>query len=286
MRIVITFLFIIIFSNNYSQTSVTNKVTQTYIPKDSLKKEFVGKTLIDDQVHIWTSPFRIKTKDLAYLLPIGVVAGLTINYDEDIHRNVMQFKNDNSWVSKVSPQLTHGGELPVVGGVTFLFYAGGYLLKDDKAMQTGALAVNALVDATIVVEVLKTIAGRQRPRVGEAKNVWNFIPASLKQFTGENPDKYNSFPSGHTITAFTLATVIAQQYKETIYVPIIAYTIATGVGLSRTTENAHWLSDVMIGAALGYGIGKFVAQKHKKTNWVIFPISWNNNLMLTGIYRL
>lgn len=277
MRIVLSFLLILIFTNSYSQTP---------IPKDSLKKEFVGKTILDDQVHIWTSPDRIKAKDLAYLLPIGVATGFAIYFDEDIHRNVMQFKNNNSWVPKLSPQLTHCGELPVVGGVTLLFYTGGLLLKDDKAMQTGALAVNALVDATIVVTVLKTIAGRQRPRVGEAKNVWNIFPKSLDIFTSNNPDKYNSFPSGHTITAFTLATVIAQQYKETIYVPIIAYTIATGVGLSRTTENAHWLSDVMIGAALGYGIGKFVAQKHKKTNWILFPSTWDNNLMLTGIYRL
>jgi len=45
-------------------------------------------------------------------------------------------------------------------------------------------------------------------------------------------------------------------YKDEPWVGILSYSIATGVGLSRIYDNKHWSSDVMIGAALGFAIGK------------------------------
>ena len=44
---------------------------------------------------------------------------------------------------------------------------------------------------------------------------------------------------GHSITAFSLATVVAMQYQESVWVPILAYATAMGVALSRETENKH-----------------------------------------------
>ncbi len=246
---------------------------------------WIGKTFLQDQKHIWTSPFRIKKKDLYYLIPIALATTATIVYDEDIHSNIIQFRNDNTWVKDASPIFTYGGEIQVVGGISAAFYLSGFIFKNDKAMQTGAIAGYALVNSAVVVSVLKMIAGRQRPRV-DASNKWHPFPESLNQFSGNSSDLYSSFPSGHSIAAFTLATVIAQQYKETIAVPIIVYTLASGIALSRTTENAHWLSDVIVGSALGYGIGKYVAKHHAKTNWVLFPSQSVGCLTITGIYRL
>ena len=160
-----------------------------------IKPIWIGKTFLQDQKQIWTSPLRIKKKDLLYLVPVALAATTAIVYDEDIHRNIMQFKPNNAWVKDVSPVFTNGGEIPVVGGISAAFYLAGFVLKDDKAMQTGAIAGYALVNSAVVVTVLKMIAGRQRPRV-DATNTWHPFPESLKQFSGTSPDYYASFPSG------------------------------------------------------------------------------------------
>ncbi|MFZ4398601.1 MAG: phosphatase PAP2 family protein [Bacteroidales bacterium] len=284
MKITFTvLLFIFFYTFTLSAQSV--KENNKSITDTSTQAIWIGKSFFQDQKHIWTAPFHIQKNDLYYILPIALIAGTTIIYDEDIHRNIMKFKTDNLWVNDVSPVFTNGGEIPVVGGISATMYLAGSIIKNDKLMQTGAIAGYALVNSAVVVTLLKMIAGRQRPRV-DATNIWHPFPESLKQFSGNSPDLYNSFPSGHSIAAFTLATVIAQQYKETKFIPVIVYTLATGVALSRTTENAHWLSDVMIGSALGYGIGKYLAKNHSQTKWFLFPSQSGGCMMITGIYKI
>jgi membrane-associated phospholipid phosphatase len=284
MKIIITTILLInfftstIFSQSLEKINDSAKTIQ-------IKPIWIGKSFLQDQKHIWTSPFQIQKKDLYYLVPIALVAGTAIVFDEDIHRNIMQFKTNNTWVKDVSPVFTNGGEIHVVGGISAAFYLAGFVLKDDKAMQTGAIAGYALVNSAVVITILKMIAGRQRPRV-DASNTWHPFPESLNQFTGTSTDYYASFPSGHSIAAFTLATVVAEQYKETKIIPVIMYTLASGVAISRTTENAHWLSDVIVGSALGYGIGKYIAKYHKQTKWFLFPSQSGGYLTVTGIYRL
>ncbi|MEI6695718.1 MAG: phosphatase PAP2 family protein [Bacteroidota bacterium] len=284
MKIIITSILLVFFITTTSTFSQSvDKINDSTIHITS-KPIWIGKSLLEDQQHLWSSPFHIKKKDLYYIVPVALVAGTAMIFDENIHSHLMQFKTDHSWVKEISPVLTYGGEIPVVAGISAAFYIGGLVLKDDKIMQTGAIAGYALVNSAVVVSVLKMIAGRQRPRV-DASSQWHPFPESLKQFTGSSPDKYASFPSGHSIAAFTLATVIAQQYKESIIIPVIMYSLATGVAISRTTENAHWLSDVIIGSALGYGIGKYMVQKHRQTKWVLFPSQSGGFLTITGIYR-
>jgi membrane-associated PAP2 superfamily phosphatase len=61
-----------------------------------------------------------------------------------------------------------------------------------------------------------------------------------------------SFPSGHTTTAFVNATVLFHEFKDTD--PWIAYSgfvVATATGCLRMTNNAHWLPDVVAGAGIG-----------------------------------
>lgn len=64
----------------------------------------------------------------------------------------------------------------------------------------------------------------------------------------------NSFPSGHTAMAFTLATMLHKEYGwRSPWFSIGGYTIAAFTGVSRMMNNAHWLSDITIGAAIGIG---------------------------------
>jgi len=88
------------------------------------------------------------------------------------------------------------------------------------------------------------------------------------------------------MSAWTFFSVIALQYKETVWVPALCYTIATGVGLSRIVENRHWMGDVVLGAAMGYGIAKYVVANNKGKRITFFPTKWKNAWGLTGIYKL
>jgi membrane-associated phospholipid phosphatase len=74
------------------------------------------------------------------------------------------------------------------------------------------------------------------------------------------PDGSNnlSFPSGHTSTAFSLATVANQHYGWKVGVP--AYLLASGIGFSRIEKDKHYLSDVLAGAALGIIVGRTVTR--------------------------
>ncbi len=73
-------------------------------------------------------------------------------------------------------------------------------------------------------------------------------------FDVQRPDgtSHNSFPSGHTATAFMSAHILHKEYGHiSPWVSVGAYTVATGVGAMRIMNNRHWTSDVLVGAALG-----------------------------------
>ena len=71
----------------------------------------------------------------------------------------------------------------------------------------------------------------------------------------ERPDgrARNSYPSGHTATAFMTAQMLQKEYGETVspWIGVAGYGIAATTGIFRVVANRHWCSDVMGGAAIG-----------------------------------
>ncbi|MXO04142.1 phosphatase PAP2 family protein [Flavobacterium sp. HBTb2-11-1] len=100
---------------------------------------------------------------------------------------------------------------------------------------------------------------------------------SLKSIVHEErPDgsSNNSFPSGHTATAFMDAEFLWQEYKDkSIWYGIAGYAVATGTGLFRIYNNRHWLTDVAAGAGIGilstkiaYWINPYITKKLFKSS--------------------
>jgi len=88
----------------------------------------------------------------------------------------------------------------------------------------------------------------------------------------ERPDKsgFNSFPSGHTATAFAGAEFLWQEYKDvSIWYGISGYVVAAGTGLFRVYNDKHWTTDVFAGAGIGILSTKLV--------YLVYPLIVKRN---------
>ena len=134
--------------------------------------------------------------------------------------------------------------------LTFAVIAGAYFTHDQRLMDTGIEALeSSLLAAGVVTPVIKEAAGRARPIANLGKHSFD-------------PFKAQSFPSGHSTSAFAIATVIASRYDDTPFVPAIAYTFATSVAVARVYDRAHFPSDVVAGALIGRAVARSIVHNH------------------------
>jgi len=107
-----------------------------------------------------------------------------------------------------------------------------------------------LVSAGLVVQGLKHLTGRARPRLTDELL---FIGPSLR-------GGYDSFPSGHTTMAFCLAAILSRCFPSHC---VVFYVFAVGVGFARVGAASHFPSDVLAGAVVGILVGKAFAGRLK-----------------------
>lgn len=139
-----------------------------------------------------------------------------------------------------------------------LFYGQGLIWKNERSKKVALLGLKAYLVTGFLVQFPKRLFSRQRPYQGDYPNpnIWD----------GPSYSSHTSFPSGHTTSIFAVAAIVASEYKETIWVPIVSYTIAGLSGISRMYDNKHWASDVFFAAAFGWSMGKLI---HASSNWKI-----------------
>jgi hypothetical protein len=110
----------------------------------------------------------------------------------------------------------------------------------------------------------------------------------LKRTTCElRPDnsKYNSFPSGHTTTAFMSAEFMYQEYKDhSIWYGVSGYVIASTVGVLRMYNNRHWFTDVVAGAGIGILSTKAAYWLAPKINKMFTKNNSNSSAVLLPFY--
>jgi membrane-associated phospholipid phosphatase len=139
----------------------------------------------------------------------------------------------------------------IMGG---LVYGAGRLSGNRGMARLGLHTAEAVFIGDLVTGSIKVIAGRKRPYLSPAD------PYDFRFLRGLHGDSVRSFPSGHTTSAFAAAAAAAAEagyaWKsgKTLVVPVL-YGAAGVVGLSRMYNNAHWASDVAVGAAIGSFVG-------------------------------
>jgi membrane-associated phospholipid phosphatase len=205
------------------------------------------RDFLHDQKEIWLFPTKLTNKRtwLPTLAVVGGAAGL-IYADPHVmpffraHEGRLDDLND-----VFDPTITSAEIIAVP--VSLL--TAGYIRHDSYQVGTAILCAEAYTDSTVVELSLKAITRRERPRdvpTGSFSNTF---------FNGnKSPFRGSGFPSGHAAAAFSVATVVADRYQNHRWVPWAVYGLATAISLSRVTSNAHFPSDVFLGAALGYSI--------------------------------
>ena len=245
---VLLFSVILTFAGNSLAQSPRPKPTPNSTP--SLEKKFFVNILLDQRA-IWTSPFHLHGTDAKWLAPLGLSTVALIATDRRTSGALVKH-GDNLDRLRISRDISWFGSTYATVGTAGILYLAGRATHNDHLRETGLLGAEALLDSGIVVTALKTASQRKRPTADNS--------------SGEFFDGGAAFPSGHAISAWSLATVIAKEYGH--HRPLLqvgAYGLATAVSLSRYTGRNHFLSDVLVGSAMGYGIGRYVYHKHHDT---------------------
>lgn len=147
------------------------------------------------------------------------------------------------WVEQIGDQLGHlgsGAGLVIVSG---LFLGAGYLARHGSLFRCGLQSLIAHGAAALVVQVMKHLIGRPRPRLmrdGE------FLTGPSLQ------SGLDSFPSGHASASFAVAAVVARRFPPWGW---LAYGLAGLIAASRVLRGSHFASDVTAGVVLGVAVG-------------------------------
>jgi membrane-associated phospholipid phosphatase len=215
-------------------------------PQVPVTEKGLPLAILKDQVWIWTSPVHIRAHDLIWLLPLGAATGLTLATDTDAMRDLSRNPSFNKDSVNASNSLL-GGEL----AIPVTLYGVGVFKGDAHARETGLLSGEALADSVVLDQVTKLIFRRQRPLYNNAAG----------DFFSSNAGN-NSFPSSHSMLAWSVAGVVAGEYPSP-WVQVGAYSLATSVSVTRVLGQEHFPTDVLVGGAAGWLIGHYVFAKHR-----------------------
>jgi membrane-associated phospholipid phosphatase len=134
----------------------------------------------------------------------------------------------------------------IQGSAALTTYGVGLAIRDRATIHVGSDLIRAQALNAVITRVFKLTAQRKRP--------------------GGSSD---SLPSGHSSATFATASVLGGHFGWRAALP--AYAAAGFVGWTRVRDRAHWLSDVVVGAAVGTIVGRTVTNGHRERTWALVP---------------
>jgi membrane-associated phospholipid phosphatase len=207
--------------------------------------------VVRDQAAIWSSPVHTARNDIKWWAIFGGATAALVATDRWTVRQLPNSRTQvsiSTWSSRIGSAYSL---IPISAGFYFIGSKG----NDERLRETGLIAFETLIDANIVSEALKLVAGRARPLEGNGRG--RFETASSRW--------NSSFPSGHAINTWALASVIAHEYPKPI-VKIVAYGLASTVVISRVGARRHFPGDVLAGAGMGWFMGDYLyGKRHNRS---------------------
>jgi len=200
----------------------------------------VRRTL-EDQKQLYRAPFKRSNFKWDALI-LGGTAALLVS-DRHIEKHI---GNTHQTVYQATSDVAIAGLGATLGGA----YLWGIKGKHQHAKETGALELETLVNTFLIYTPMQLLAARQRPDEGNGNgDFWMHHNINT------------SFPGGHAMFTFAMATVVSHEYPQK-WVQVLAYSAASIVTVSRFMARDHWSSDMLVGSALGIGIGSHVFHAH------------------------
>jgi membrane-associated phospholipid phosphatase len=188
----------------------------------------------------------------------GAVVGLGILTIAVADESIAEWSQDSAHRSQGLDDLANltkkFGEGVVIAPVTLGLIAVGLVANEPPLLHAGLRVGASVLLTTAVTQVAKYSLGRERP--SDTDDPWAFDP-----FGGAH-----AMWSGHTSSAFAFATALSQEINRP-WATVGLYVLATGTAWSRVYDNAHWASDVLVGAAAGIACAKIATGR-----WTIFGL--------------
>ena len=252
----------LIFASNKTYSSALKERPENTSLRGRLKLDSnYFKGIFSDARYALTSPKRWDKADWTTASIVAGATGVFFVLDDEINAEIKD--NRSSTTDDISELFEHFGNgaitLPAVAG----FYLYGRFGENEKIERTALLAAESFLVSGLFSTIIKVGVGRHRPNKDNNSSQYDGFSTSNK-----------SFPSGHTTTAFAIATVVANEYEDVPLAAPLAYGVATLAGLSRINDNQHWASDVFFGAVLGYFTSKTILKLHsnkKGRHFTIYP---------------
>lgn len=242
--------------NSSSQPAGTSSAAPDYstsIGLSSLKR--LGK----DQLALWTFPRHWSWEDADILVPFGMATGGLLATDSDFSRGL---SNSPSRLNNSTNFSNYGiGGMIGVGGGLYLW---GSLTHDEHKKETGFLSGESALNAVLIAEAMKYALGRSRP-LENPKYSGNFWNGGV------------SMPSEHAAVAWAIAGIFAHEYPGPL-TSLLAYGMASSIGVARITAKQHFPTDVLVGSVIGYYVAKQTYRAHHDpelggTEWLPYGVS-------------
>jgi membrane-associated phospholipid phosphatase len=205
------------------------------------------RNILRDQAAIWTSPIRLRARDLEWFVPLGVATGAAIATDQSAMIHVVSKNTSFNQKNIDASNVMIGGF--IAAPVALFGY--GHFRESPRAREAGILSAEAMIDGVVVEQGMKLVFWRERPGVDLSRG--KFFQTS----TGID----SAFPSSHSVVAWAAAAELAGEYHSR-WARLLIYSAATGISLTRVLGQQHFPSDVLVGSAAGWLVGHYVYNKH------------------------
>lgn len=217
----------------------------------------------------------ISTLNIAYS-SVGITAAAFLSFlvDNSIRSEVLsQTINRKSVVMEIGHNY---GDITYNLGLAGILYASNYITRNSKYGSAGKSLLESLLVGGLASVSIKYIFGRSRPYKEDGNIKFNWF---------ETNNIFNSFPSGHVMTAFTTSTVLSN-YFDNLYLSIALYSLAGLTAYQRIATDNHWFSDVLLGSGIGIIVGSYFSKlnisSYSESNSInLIPFVSKNN---SGVY--
>jgi PAP2 superfamily len=178
-----------------------------------------------------------------YLTLGGAAVYLTSRYDRRATRDT-RYLADKEFLRV----LEEFGNEKAIRPMSLMIFIGSLMQSNQTVQNAAFTSMESVLFANVFVNALKTVVGRARPETTDD-------PGDFSFFSGRT-----AFPSGHSATVFAFVTPWVVFFPHPLSYGLLALGAATA--FTRVATGAHWLSDVVGGSAMGFGIGYWASRRH------------------------